>query len=242
MPRDKQTPHKLSTRSRVWLILSGLLIAFAVATLLFPGARPGDRPGALPTFDSQGHRGARGLAPENTLAGFEAALAIGVTTLEMDVGMTRDGVVVVYHDRRLNPDLTRGPGSAWIEPPTPALFELTFADLARYDVGRVRPDSKTAQRFPDQRSLDGIAIPALADVLARTEALTGGKIRYNVEVKTAPNQCPLFVIITPAHATTRQAANTWTYTKAVRNLHVRRLDFECVEHWLLGIIPIPIRK
>ena len=59
------------------------------------------------TFDLQGHRGARGLAPENTLAGFARALAIGVTTLELDCGVTKDGVVVVSHDRLLNPDHTR---------------------------------------------------------------------------------------------------------------------------------------
>ena len=57
----------------------------------------------LPAFDLQGHRGARGLYPENSLPGFDAALALGVTTLEMDLAVTRDGVVVVHHDRRLDP-------------------------------------------------------------------------------------------------------------------------------------------
>ena len=55
-------------------------------------------------FDLQGHRGARGTAPENTLTGFAAALTMGVATLELDTGVTRDGVVVIHHDRRLNPD------------------------------------------------------------------------------------------------------------------------------------------
>ena len=63
--------------------------------------------GQAQAFDLQGHRGARGLAPENTLAAFEVALAIGVTTLELDLAMTRDDVLVVSHDRKLNPDLTR---------------------------------------------------------------------------------------------------------------------------------------
>ena len=56
-------------------------------------------------FDLQGHRGARGLAPENTIAGFRRALAVGVTTLEMDAVVTRDGVVVLSHDPLLNGDL-----------------------------------------------------------------------------------------------------------------------------------------
>ena len=69
---------------------------------------------AAQAFDLQGHRGARGLAPENTLPAFAAALSLGVTTLELDVGVTRDGVVVVHHDRTLNPDITRGPdGAGW---------------------------------------------------------------------------------------------------------------------------------
>ena len=60
-------------------------------------------------LDIQGHRGARGLAPENTLPAFARALAIGVTTLELDCAITRDGVVVVSHDPAFNPDIARGP-------------------------------------------------------------------------------------------------------------------------------------
>jgi glycerophosphoryl diester phosphodiesterase len=72
---------------------------------------------ALPAlaFDLQGHRGARGLAPENTLPGFATALRIGVDTLELDVGLSRDGVLVISHDQRLNPAITRdaaGSGSS----------------------------------------------------------------------------------------------------------------------------------
>ena len=70
---------------------------------------------AAHAFDLQGHRGARGLAPENTLAGFETALAIGVTTLELDLGVTKDGVLVVSHDSHLNPDHTRGPDGKFLD-------------------------------------------------------------------------------------------------------------------------------
>lgn len=60
---------------------------------------------SAPAIDIQGHRGARGLLPENSLAGFAKALAIGVTTLELDTVITRDGVIVIAHDPRLNPDI-----------------------------------------------------------------------------------------------------------------------------------------
>ena len=164
------------------LALVGLLIANGSAALPAFAQTTFD----LPSFDLQGHRGARGLYPENSLPGFDAALELGVTTLEMDLAVTRDGVVVVHHDRRLDPARTRGPDGAWLMAPVPAIVELSHAELAAYDIGRARPGGKVAQRFPDQRGLDGIAIPTLAEVLARAEARSGGTLRYNMEIKTSP--------------------------------------------------------
>ena len=91
------------------------------------------------------------MAPENTLAGFRQALAVGVTTLELDVGVTRDGHVVIAHDPRLNPDLTRDAEGAWLAAPGPALQTLTLAELQRHDVGRLKPGTRYAQAFADQR-------------------------------------------------------------------------------------------
>ncbi len=178
----------LSTGSIAWLAITLIFAAVAVASLVFPPERPSSGPALVAGFDLQGHRGARGLAPENTLPGFEAALAVGVTTLEMDAGMTRDGVLVVHHNRRLNPDRTRGPGGAWLdaEAPAPALVDLDAQALAAYDVGRPRPEGKSAERFPEQRGLDGVAIPTLEAVLARAEALSGSDLRYNIETKISP--------------------------------------------------------
>ena len=70
-------------------------------------------------FDLEGHRGARGLAPENTLPAFARALSIGVSTLELDVGVTRDGVVVISHERGLTPNTARGPDGKWLAAPGP---------------------------------------------------------------------------------------------------------------------------
>jgi len=137
-------------------------------------------------FDLQGHRGARGLAPENTLPAFARALSIGVTTLELDVGMTEDGVVVVAHDRRLNPDLARGTDGRWLAGQTRTIRSLTFHELQRYDVGRLRPGSDYSKRFPEQRRMDGVRIPKLADVFDLARRAHNDEVRFNIETKLSP--------------------------------------------------------
>ena len=132
-------------------------------------------------IDLQGHRGARGHLPENTLPAFAYAVSLGVTTVELDVGVTRDGVVVVHHDRTLNPDLARGPDGQWVKAPAPAIFSLTFEQLKTYDVGRLRPGSEYSSRFKDQKPADGARIPKLEDVLK-----LDAKVRFNIETKLSP--------------------------------------------------------
>ena len=134
-------------------------------------------------MDVQGHRGARGHLPENTLPAFQLALEMGVTTLELDTGVTKDGVVVVHHDRRLNPDVARGADGKWVSAPGPTIYSLTYAELQRYDVGRIRPGSEYAARFPHQKPLDGTRIPRLADLFAMAGKT---KVRFNIETKLLP--------------------------------------------------------
>jgi glycerophosphoryl diester phosphodiesterase len=153
--------------------------AWAIAALLIPLSAA--------AFDLQGHRGARGMAPENTLVAFATALTVGVDTLELDVGVTRDGVVVVCHDRRLNPDVARGPDGRWIEAPGPLLHSLSYAELARYDVGRLRPGSAYAAGLPEQQPADGARIPRLADVFALVRKSGNSEVRFNIETKITPS-------------------------------------------------------
>jgi glycerophosphoryl diester phosphodiesterase len=136
----------------------------------------------------QGHRGARWLFPENTVEGFVRAMALGVSGFELDVGVSADGVVVVSHDLALNPDITRGPDGAWLALPTPLMRALSFAELARLDVGRIRPGSATAARFPDQLPIDGARIPSLAAVLAATGHASRGQAALTIELKTDPTR------------------------------------------------------
>ena len=137
-------------------------------------------------LDLQGHRGSRGLMPENTLPAFARALTIGVTTLELDTAVTRDGVVVVSHDATLNPDITRGPDGQWLARADIAINSLTWAELQQYDVGRIRPDTGYARRFPDQQAIDGARMPRLADVFALAHRAGNKSVRFNIETKISP--------------------------------------------------------
>ena len=90
----------------------------------------------------QGHRGARGLLPENTLEGFERAIELGVTTLEIDVGMSRDGVVVVAHDPWVSPELCLAPGGERIVGERgPLLRHLDLREIQAFDCGSLNPDA-----------------------------------------------------------------------------------------------------
>jgi len=160
------------------------LLALALATL--PAAAPRAAPDT--PFDLQGHRGARGLAPENTLPAFERALALGVTTLELDVALTSDGVLVIHHDQTLNPDITRDASGRFLEQRGPAIHSLTWAQLQTYDVGRIKPGTDYARQFPDQQPLDGTRIPRLSDLFGLVQRSGDGRVRFDIETKLSPDK------------------------------------------------------
>jgi glycerophosphoryl diester phosphodiesterase len=139
-------------------------------------------------FDLQGHRGARGLWPENTLAGFARTIELGVSTLELDCGVTRDGIVVVSHDPRLSAAHTRDEQGHFLEAAGAPIWSLTYAQLQHFDVGRIRPGSTLAAEFPDQQPVDGEHIPRLAEVLTLVRERGQGQVHVNIEVKIFPEQ------------------------------------------------------
>ena len=136
-------------------------------------------------FDLQGHRGTRGLAPENTLAAFRRALEIGVTTIETDVAVTKDDVVVISHNASLNPDLVRDTDGHWLASPGPPIRTLTLAELRRYYIGRINPTSQYARQFPNQQAVDGERFPKLSELLDLAKA-SGKRVRFNIETKITP--------------------------------------------------------
>jgi len=130
------------------------------------------------------HRGGAGLWPENTRAAFAHAAAMGCDGAELDVQLTKDGEVVVFHDHRLKADLVRDVQDEWLDAPGPRVLDLTLEELQAYDVGRARPGSGYAQAHPDLAAQDGERVPLLADVVAIARAAKK-PFRLFVELKTS---------------------------------------------------------
>jgi glycerophosphoryl diester phosphodiesterase len=130
------------------------------------------------------HRGGAGLRPENTLAAFRDAVARGCDGAELDVQLSRDGAVVVFHDYRLKPELCRGSDGRFLEKPTPRIKDLSLAGLKTCDVGRADPASAYARAHPALVAADGERIPTLADVIAVAQTATKPFTLF-VELKTS---------------------------------------------------------
>jgi glycerophosphoryl diester phosphodiesterase len=120
-------------------------------------------------IDVHGHRGARGLRPENTLPAFEYAIAQGVDVLELDMAVTKDGVVVVSHDPILQPPVCSGPK------PMAAIHELTLAEVKQWDCGRIQNPG-----FTRQQAIPGTRMPTLEEVFALAPE---GTFKFNIETK-----------------------------------------------------------
>ncbi|SDH44840.1 glycerophosphoryl diester phosphodiesterase [Lentzea fradiae] len=157
----------------MWTLIGALVIA-----LVTPGAAHAHR-----TFDLQAHRGGIGLTVESTLKAFGKALDLGVTTLELDLQITRDGREVITHDRKTNPEKCLDTAPAF--PGDPAfpyagkyVKDLTFAQVRTLDCGSTR-----WSRYPDQELSPGARMPTLAELFALVRARKADEVRFNVETK-----------------------------------------------------------
>ena len=181
LPLTLKLPQKLALTLPLTLKLTLLLPLLMTACLKRP----------LP-LDVQGHRGARGHHPENTIAGFQAAIALGANTLEMDVIISRDQQVVVSHEPWLNHEICTDTQGQRIDPKAERpfnLYQMDYADIARCDCG-----SLGHPRFPQQRPQAAFK-PLLRDVFAATAFAfdrLGHPIRYNIEIKAEPQDYGIF--------------------------------------------------
>lgn len=138
-------------------------------------------------FDKEGHRGCRGLMPENTIPAMIKATDFGVNTLEMDIVFTSDNVAILSHEPFFNHEITTKPDGKFIDEKDEKnynIYKMTFAETQRYDVGL-----KPHPRFPEQQKLK-VSKPSLAAVIDSVEAYTASKnlpkVYYNIETKTDP--------------------------------------------------------
>jgi len=134
--------------------------------------------------DVQGHRGARAVLPENSLPALQYALELGVDTLEFDMGVSKDGVVMVMHDQKINPVICQYKDGSDIESGL-WLHQLTLEELKQFDCG-----SKQNPRFDQQTLVPGTEIPTLAEVfeMVKHSDLPKAKtVNFNIETKSDPN-------------------------------------------------------
>ena len=129
------------------------------------------------------HRGGAGLKPENTLAAFAHALDLGVDGFELDVHVAKDGTVVVFHDDALKREIVRDANGQWLDKTGGLIKDLPYPDLQTYDIGRLKPGTKYAARYPEQLAADGERIPKLAEVIYMIDR-AGGSQRLWIELKS----------------------------------------------------------
>lgn len=129
-----------------------------------------------------GHRGARGVLPENTLASFRYLRKTGAQGLEIDVQNAAGQVPVVVHDPFVPMQLARGPDGQWLRAAGPKIRDLTLAQLQEYDVGRLNPVHAYGKPYPDQQARDGERMPSLDQVFDWAAGESG--LILNIEIKS----------------------------------------------------------
>lgn len=165
------------------------VILCAIFISVLAGCATATEPGTRTPFDLQGHRGARGLAPENTIPGFIRALELGVTTLELDAVIGGDGEVVVSHEPWFSSQICSHPDGRPVnedEERDLKIFEMSYDQIVRFDFG-----SRGNTGFPGQQVMN-VAKPLLTDVIRAVEAhvvsLESQRVFYNIEIKSTPER------------------------------------------------------
>jgi glycerophosphoryl diester phosphodiesterase len=138
-------------------------------------------------YDLQGHRGARGLLPENTIPGFLRAIDEGVDTIELDLAVTADSMLIVSHEPWFNHVISTKPDGEPVseeEEQSLNIYEMTYEETRQYDVGR-----RGNENFPDQEPMV-VTKPLLSEAVLAIETYVEQNglmpVRYNIETKSRP--------------------------------------------------------
>jgi glycerophosphoryl diester phosphodiesterase len=181
-----------------------------------------------PTLDIQGHRGARGLFPENTLIGFRKTIEMGVTTLELDLGLTKDLVPVVSHDPYLNQNLCLDANGDSIATDTlgygPLISNLTLKEIKTFDCGSLNPD---VLRFPQppRKNIPGEKIPTLQEVFDLLAEYPNNNIWLNIEIKIVPKS----QVTTPVDGFVKAVVQVINQNNAAGKVNIQSFDWQVLE-------------
>ncbi|GAA4745033.1 glycerophosphodiester phosphodiesterase family protein [Flavisolibacter ginsenosidimutans] len=183
----------------------------------------------MQTFDREGHRGCRGLMPENTIAAMKKAVDLNVTTLEMDAVMTKDGEVILSHEPFFNHEITTKPDGSFVkeeEEKSLNIYRMTYDEVKRYDVGL-----KPHPRFPQQEKTAAVK-PLLRDLIDSIRLYCKEKNRpfpqWNIETKTQPQTDNLYH---PAPAAFVEMLMKVIKEKGIeKNVIIQSFDFRTLQY------------
>ena len=141
------------------------------------------KPGFIKIY---GHRGARGVLPENTLESFEYLFENNIRAYETDILISKDNIPVITHDFKLDPSYTKDVNGNWIEDENIKIIDLTYEEILKYDVGTLNKLSRYGRKFINQKSLDNQKIPKLSDLLKLSSDNDFDDLLINLEIKSTP--------------------------------------------------------
>lgn len=133
-----------------------------------------------------GHRGARGDIVENSLEGFRYTFDLGIRAVEFDVVISKDNIPVLFHDYHLNPDMVKDSSNNWISDKNIKILDLTFEELQKYNIENLKPETRYAKRFKDQKPAPGAKIPKLTDFFKLVNEDKYKDVFLNLEIKSTP--------------------------------------------------------
>ena len=135
-----------------------------------------------------GHRGARGDLPENTLDSFKYLFENNINAYETDILISKDLIPVITHDFRLDPSLTKDDEGNWITDENIKIFDLTYNEILKYDVGSLNKLSRYGRRFLNQKTLENQKIPKLSELLELSLKNISENLLINLEIKSTPDE------------------------------------------------------
>ena len=176
-------------------------------------------------LDAQGHRGARGLYPENTIEGFKRTIELGISTLELDLVITKDHIPIVYHDFYINPNLCLDEnGDSINNKKSDLIYDYTLREIKQYDCGSLNPDIK---RFPEppRINIPGEKIPTLYEVFDLIHEYPNRNIWLNIEIKFNPEK----QLTAPINIFVSEVIKIIKKYNSTDNVNIQSFDWEVLE-------------